>query len=311
MSKFDAYGGAPFEEPDYEDSREIVAEYTQQDGLFTFKRYISLTSLEEELNADEGGDVAAQLTPDERHFFIEDESFAVETCLAGAGDDYTVEPYPGGAKITKTFPITVYKTRKTMTVNEFVGYEVESFAQWGRAVYKWTDCGPWTATLLPDGREVYYEDAEAREIKGTDLIVGVRLGSNVEGWDGELPPYYCYSREEFDKALEELEEITSNIWELANGDFFIVHKDGANIGGAQNIWGDVKIEVDERAINSKERRRLRRFIESARWNNTRRFRPGWGNRPGRFYKAVPSDGDTWKLGKTGIEVIYYEPEIMW
>ena len=167
---------------------------------------------------------------------------------------------------------------------------------------------PWVVAL-PDGRELYYEDKEAWEYAGDQPIVGVRLGSIVEGWDGELPPYECYNREEFDKALEELEETTSYIWELANGDFFIINRDGHNLGGAQNIWGDVKLEVD--GLTSKEMRRLRRFIEKAHWYDTRRFHPGWNGRPGRWYKNGPSDGDTWKLGNTGIEVIYYEPEIMW
>lgn len=309
MSKFDAYGGAPFEEPDYADSREIVAEYAQTDGMLTFTRYLSLTTLNEEWSAEEGDDVASHLSRDERDFFVEDEPFALELCISGANGEWTVEPFPGGAKVTKVFPITVYKTRKTMTVDEFVGYAVDSFGDWGRSVYKYTGCGPWTVALLPDGRELYYEDREAYEYKGDQPIVGVRLGSIVEGWDGELPPYDCYTREEFDKALEELEDITSNIWELANGDFFSINRDGKSIGTAQNVWGDIKIEVD--GLNSKERRRLRRFIEGASWHDTRRFHAGWGGRPGRWHKSSPSDGDTWKLGRTGIEVIYYEPEIMW
>ena len=76
MSKYDNYGGAPFEEPDYEDSREIVAFYYERDGKLEFWRYESLTTLNEEHSYPD--DISELLTPDERDFFLENEPFPLE-----------------------------------------------------------------------------------------------------------------------------------------------------------------------------------------------------------------------------------------
>lgn len=49
--------------------------------------------------------------------------------------------------------MTVYNNLKELLDSH--GYE--SPYQFGRSLYKYTDCGPWTVFLTPDGEKVYYK----------------------------------------------------------------------------------------------------------------------------------------------------------
>ena len=309
MNMFDNYGGAPYEEPEYDDSddgREIVAFYHEDNGTLTFWRYESLIEADEEYNDD----IEERLTKDEREFFCEEGTIPLESCQSVAkegeceltfhegvtfyeGDNTAYDPDVNQSYwvVTKIFPATSIKGRKLMTLNEFVGYEVDSFGSWGRSVYKYTDCGPWVVALLPDGSELYYEDREAWDYTGDQLITGVRLGSIVEGWDGELPPYECHSREEFDKALEELNDTCCSIWDTANSDHFLICKDGYQVGYAKQCWGDVTLDVDD--LTAKDRRHL------TRWLRMGRYMPG---------NSCPTEGQVFKVSRQ-LSVTFLEPEI--
>jgi len=90
--------------------------------------------------------------------------------------------------------------------------ETMTLAQFGRVVYKFTDCGPWIAAVMPDGTETYYEDGD--EVLPDDEIQGLKIGSIVEG----RGPYLTKTVEEFWETLERVNDEASDTWEESNVD---------------------------------------------------------------------------------------------
>jgi hypothetical protein len=103
------------------------------------------------------------------------------------------------------------------------GYETPY--QLGRALYKWTDCGPWTVFYVPDdgknrGR-VYYEDEAATRTDWLDACTGIGVGSIVEGSDAEVGPTnlsFPFFGAEFDVAVEDINSEACALWDEANAE---------------------------------------------------------------------------------------------
>jgi hypothetical protein len=115
----------------------------------------------------------------------------------------------------------------------------DNLYDFGRSLYKAIDCGPWTTALLRDGAEVYY---------GDDLPVGfdplnvtaLKIGSIVEGSDVEVGPVtltFPFSEEEFNDAVESINNEAKFYWERDNLDTYRIEIDGVevftDVGGFQ------------------------------------------------------------------------------
>jgi hypothetical protein len=114
---------------------------------------------------------------------------------------------------------------------DFNGFE--SPYQFGRMLYKYTDCGPWTVFIAPKGKEIYYEDKLAQE--KIPKCVGIKIGSIVEGSDVEVDPItlkFPFSKEDLDKAVKEINATCSFYWERDNSDWFKLRYSGAKVG----VW---------------------------------------------------------------------------
>jgi hypothetical protein len=105
----------------------------------------------------------------------------------------------------------------------------ESPYRFGRALYKYTDCGPWVTFVTPGivgssfGRhEVYYEDAAARGWASRfwgPRCTGIRIGSIVEGSDAEVGPItltFPFSNEHLWDAVQEIDKEACLVWDEAN-----------------------------------------------------------------------------------------------
>lgn len=97
-----------------------------------------------------------------------------------------------------------------------ISRDVETFAELGRAVYKYTDCGPWISAILADGTEVYYGSVEAQALSMQTVVRAVKVGSIVEGSDVEIGPYMVTRARDFWKTVEQVNREASDEWEIAN-----------------------------------------------------------------------------------------------
>jgi hypothetical protein len=89
--------------------------------------------------------------------------------------------------------------------------------QFGRSIYKYTDCGPWIRATLWDGQKIYYEDEEAEKIGPNHRIMAIEVGSIVEGWDGDgVGPIEVTSPKLLFDAVEEVNEACCAIWKEVN-----------------------------------------------------------------------------------------------
>lgn len=111
------------------------------------------------------------------------------------------------------------------TLKEFIesrGFGMEAGPYtWARAFYKYTDCGPWTAFIIPGG-SIYYEDAKMKEWpQWVDKCIGIKVGSIVEGSEASYGPkkfMFPFDTVDFDTMCAEMERYTSEEWERANGE---------------------------------------------------------------------------------------------
>ena len=99
----------------------------------------------------------------------------------------------------------------------------DSAYQAGRAIYKYTDCGPWITYLVED-REVYYESDEANTL--TDCI-GIKMGSIVEGSEAYVdrdPMMFPFTGEQFDAYVQGINDEAVAYWERDNLDHYSVRQ---------------------------------------------------------------------------------------
>jgi hypothetical protein len=108
---------------------------------------------------------------------------------------------------------------------------------WGRGLYKGQDCGPWTVfvldakgTKMNGGKsELYYEDKAAFTNRLAQHIVGLRIGSIVEGSDVEVGPVeltFPFTDEQLDAAVKEINDEASFYWKRDNTSNYKVCKAG-------------------------------------------------------------------------------------
>lgn len=97
-------------------------------------------------------------------------------------------------------------------------FGVETPYQLGRALYKYTDCGPWTAFVVPGRESVYYNSELANQ--PIPKCTGVEIGSIVEGYDGDgVGPFtltFPFTSEQLDQTVKEVNDQASVVWEWAN-----------------------------------------------------------------------------------------------
>jgi hypothetical protein len=103
----------------------------------------------------------------------------------------------------------------------------ETAGQFGRQLYKYTDCGPWVSFLVPTEPrgEIYYESERARQTDWWPHCEGLKIGSIVEGSDVEVGPIellFPFEETELDAAVKALNDEASFYWERDNAVYFSV-----------------------------------------------------------------------------------------
>lgn len=100
------------------------------------------------------------------------------------------------------------------TFSQFIAAIDKSFTpyQYGRALYRSVECGPWISYILtPKGKklnnneDLYYEDELAKTNKLNKYIKGIKIGSIVEGKDADVTPItlmFPFSEKDYDNAVE-------------------------------------------------------------------------------------------------------------
>lgn len=91
----------------------------------------------------------------------------------------------------------------------------------GHILYKWVECGPWVSFLMNHGKSHYYADPdEPKDIASwSNDVVGVELGSIVEGSDAEVGPYmlrFPFTDEQFWSAVDGIDDEAHILWEESN-----------------------------------------------------------------------------------------------
>lgn len=129
------------------------------------------------------------------------------------------------------------------------GYETPW--EFGRALYKYTACGPWTsfrvASQPGDLRPyVYYEDEKASMDEAAqdwwETCIGITIGSIVEGSDVELSPVdllFPFTDGDVDRAVEGIDDEADFYWKRDNCTYIsICNKRGEALYHAQWIEFD-------------------------------------------------------------------------
>ena len=139
--------------------------------------------------------------------------------------------------------------------------------QWGRTMYKYTDCGPWTVFLTDECGEIYYESKEAND-EETAHIIGIKIGSIVEGSDVEIEPVtlrFPFNPEEIDDAINDINDQASFYWDRDNSDFFYVTSPRGTPYTVKNTWGEVKWEDKPRS--EKVIREVEKMVGEDLWSD--------------------------------------------
>jgi len=106
-------------------------------------------------------------------------------------------------------------------------YDADNFWRFGRSLYKYTDCGPWTRLVLTEDRYAYYEDkgSDDPSLLLDEDIIGIEIGSIVEGSDVEVGPIFLrfpFTSDELDVTVREIDEEVSFYWKRDNEDDFVL-----------------------------------------------------------------------------------------
>jgi hypothetical protein len=102
------------------------------------------------------------------------------------------------------------------------GYE--NFFQFGRSLYKYTDCGPWCRLILDDESDIYYESEKAND-SNLGNVIALEIGSIVEGSDVEIGPVrltFPFTNEELWDTVNEINEEAKFYWKRDNEDDYLV-----------------------------------------------------------------------------------------
>ena len=112
-------------------------------------------------------------------------------------------------------------------------FDAATFYRFGAVLYKYTDCGPWSEAVLENGSTVYYTEADETLLDNEDVpgrkVVGIRIGSIVEGSDAEVGPYsltFPFTSDELDEVVRGVNEEASFYWKRDNLDTYGITVDG-------------------------------------------------------------------------------------
>ena len=130
----------------------------------------------------------------------------------------------------------------SFTLSEIDDCGHDSFYDFGRCLYKYTDCGPWVTAVLLDGTEVYYEDREARELPMSTVVDHVKVGSIVEGSDVYVGPFDVHDPKKFGKVVESIDDEADFYWKRDNTYLFTITRPGYTDVVVRENWGDVEWE---------------------------------------------------------------------
>lgn len=150
--------------------------------------------------------------------------------------------YPDGSKTmaenlgdVASFISGHFPDRKTTYFNlaDFLDKQgVESPGEFGRGLYKWTACGPWTSFTCSEGKDVYYEDKKAwekeSEQKWWGQCTGLQIGSIVEGSDVYVEGRFLefpFTEKELDDTVKDIDEEADFYWKRDNSIYYRVIDD--------------------------------------------------------------------------------------
>lgn len=152
------------------------------------------------------------------------------------------------------------------TLSEFL--QGDTPYNFGRSLYKFTDCGPWVIYQLKDGSEVYYED---NLNFNPEECIAIKIGSIVEGSEVEIEPIclsFPFTEEDFHHVIKSINEEASYYWKRDNTDTYIIKNKDEIIGHVEwtqfeekPVWeGEIPQEVKDSWI---------------KWHTYERWENGW------------------------------------
>lgn len=127
------------------------------------------------------------------------------------------QPYHNRYRVKVWMPPDIRPPRTRLHLAH-ISRDFTTFADLGRAVYKYTDCGPWIVAVLLDGSEVYYTSPEAHALSMDTVVRAIRVGSIVEGSDADVGPYEVTRARDFWPTVERVNEEAVIEWHDANDD---------------------------------------------------------------------------------------------
>ena len=112
-------------------------------------------------------------------------------------------------------------------------HDADNFWRFGRSLYKYTDCGPWTRLVLTEDRYAHYEDkgSDDPSLLLDDDIIGIEIGSIVEGSDVEIGPIFLrfpFTSDELDVTVRGINDEASFYWKRDNEEDFVLTSDGVD-----------------------------------------------------------------------------------
>lgn len=175
----------------------------------------------------------------------------------------------------------------------------------GRCLYKYTDCGPWTYFLLNAESQdheagIYYESEEANVSAKSmiDKVIGIRIGSIVEGSDACVDAedlMFPFTEKEFEDLIDGINNEASYLWERDNSDWYVVLTPTGSQIGYRNTWGEIKFNWDD--ISGLDRHLIEQ-MDKKLWIDE-----------GGYLRHHCDKEDTWypAPGLPGWEVMHYTP----
>lgn len=141
----------------------------------------------------------------------------------------------------------------------------ENFHEFGRCLYKYTDCGPWVVAVLMDGQEIYYDNKEAWELPMDTEVRYLKVGSIVEGSDVEVGPYEVEDPKEFWKTVKDINDECDFFWRRDNLDHFRLLRKDKCIGYLECGWGECTLELMGHRVLKKDRAALDKFCRNGEY----------------------------------------------
>lgn len=185
-------------------------------------------------------------------------------------------------------------------ISEYTDCDYESFGSFGRALYKYTGCGPWVVAVLLDGREIYCEDKEAWKLPMETEVQYLRVGSIVEGSDVDVGPFDVEDPKEFWGTVKQIDEECDFYWKRDNLDHFYLRRNGDIIGYITCGWGEFELELDGNRILKRDREALKTFCTHGDYC-----------RPDEKFEGaviVPEPGEVFKVPGTKLEIQFFEDD---